>query len=128
LGLSLYDGIFEMYVIATWILGAVSVLGVAGTVAAFIFFPTIAAPIAGKVTQVLLGCKACLIAAAFVCIALGSYWYGRHGEYDKGHTAAVAEIAAEDAQALARATEKRAEWKKCRTNNGTWNQSTGECK
>ena|SRR6266851_5426563 len=116
-----------MYVIATWVLAAVSVLGVGGTIAAFIFVPTIAAPIASKVVAVLLGCKTCLLVAAFVAVALGSYWYGRHGEYDKGHTAAVAEIAAEDANAIKNALDARNVWKECQTKNGTWNQSTGEC-
>jgi hypothetical protein len=117
-----------MFVIATWVLGAVTTLGVAGTVAAFVFFPTVAAPILAKVTSTLLGCKTCLLVAAAVAIALGSYWYGRHGEYDKGHTAAVAEIAAEDQAALSRAVEARNLWKECRAKSGTWNQSTGECK
>lgn len=115
-------------VILTWILGVVSVLGVGGTVAAFIFFPAVAAPIAAKVTQAVLACKACLVVAALVAVALGSFWYGREGEYGKGHTAAIAEIAGEDAAALANATAKRNVWKECKARDGTWNQSTGVCK
>lgn len=115
-------------VILTWILAAVSVLGVGGTIAAFIFFPTVAVPVLQKVVAVVLACKACLVVAALVAVAIGSFWYGREGEYAKGHTAAIAEIAAEDAKALANATEKRAVWKECRARSGTWNQSTGVCK
>jgi hypothetical protein len=117
-----------MYVIATWILSIVGVLGVAGTVAAFIFFPAIAAPIAAKVTQAVLACKTCLVIATMVGVALGSYWYGRHGEYDKGHAAAIAAIASEDASVIANALEKRNVWKECRARNGIWDQATGDCK
>lgn len=115
-------------VILTWVLAAVSFLGVGGAIAAFIFFPTVAAPILEKVTQAVLACKACLVVAALVAVALGSFWYGREGEYDKGHTAAIAEIASEDAAVLKAATAKRAIWQSCRARNGTWNQSTGVCK
>lgn len=117
-----------MYEIATWVLSIISVFGVAGTIAAFIFFPAIAAPIASKVTTAILACKTCLIVAAFVAIALGSYWYGRHGEYDKGHKAAIAAIASEDAATIANALAARNAWKKCRDESGTWDQSTGRCK
>lgn len=115
-------------VILTWIVSIVGVLGIGGTVAAFIFFPTVAVPVVEKITQAVLACKVCLVVGALVAVALGSYWYGRHGEYSRGHMAAIAEIAAEDAKTLANATEKRNVWKECRARNGTWNQSTGECK
>lgn len=117
-----------MYVIATWILGAVGVLGVAGTVAAFIFFPAVAAPILEKVTATLLACKTCLVIAALVGVALGSFWYGREGQYDRGHAAAIAEIASEDAGAISDALTMRNVWKECRARNGAWNQATGDCK
>jgi hypothetical protein len=117
-----------MYVIATWVLGVVSALGVTGTIAAFIFFPTVAAPILGKVMQAVLACKTCLVVAALVGVALGSYWYGRHGEYDKGHAAAIAAIASEDAATIANALASRNVWKECRARNGVWNQATGDCK
>lgn len=117
-----------MFVAATWVLSVVSVLGVAGTVAAFIFFPAVAAPIVGKVTSAVLGCKTCLVVAALVVASLSSYWYGRHGEYEKGHAAAIAAIASEDAAALKLATEKRAAWKECRQRDGEWDQTRGECK
>lgn len=115
-------------VILTWVLSVVSVLGVGGAIAAFVFFPTVAAPILSKVTEWVLACKTCLVIAALVIVALASFWYGREGEYDKGHTAAIAQIAAEDATALRQATEKRAVWQECRARNGEWNQSTGDCK
>lgn len=113
--------------LTTWILAAVSVLGTGGAIAAFVFFPTIAAPILEKVVGVLLACKTCLVVGLLVAASLGSYWYGRHGEYDKGHKAAIAAIAAEDAAVLKDANEKRAVWKDCRARNGAWDQSTGEC-
>lgn len=115
-------------VVLTWLLGAVSVLGVGGTIAGFIFFPTVVAPIVAKITEKVLACKVCLVVAALVGVALGSFWYGREGEYDKGHVAAIAAIAAEDAATIADATEKRNVWKDCRARNGVWNQATGECK
>ena len=113
--------------LTTWIVAAVSVLGGGGAIAAFIFFPTVAAPILEKITATLLSCKVCLAVAALIAVALGSYWYGRHGEYAKGHAAAIAAVASEDAAVLKDATEKRAVWKQCRTRGGSWNQSTGEC-
>ncbi len=112
----------------SWILGLVSILGGAGTIAALVFAPAIAVPILERIVKVLLGCAVCLWVSLVIFTALGSYWYGRHGEYERGHTAAIAEIAAEDAQAIARAVEKRNAWKECRTNSGTWDQTTGECK
>lgn len=115
-------------VFLTWVLGVVSALGIGGTVAAFIFFPTIAAPILEKVTTAVLACKTCLIVAALVGVALGSYWYGRHGEYDKGHVAAIAEIASEDAATIANARSARNAWKECRDKSGTWDQTKGRCK
>lgn len=117
----------NIYTLATWILAAVSVLGIGGTIVAFVFFPTVAAPILAKVTAVLLACKTCLVVALVVAVALGSYWFGRRGEYDKGHAAAIAEIASEDAATLANAQKARAIWKDCRARSGNWNQSTGEC-
>lgn len=115
-------------VILTWLLGAVSVLGVGGAVAAFIFFPTVAAPILEKVTGALLACKTCLWVALVVGCSLASFWYGRDGQYAKGHKAAIAEIAAEDAVALKDATEKRAAWKECKARSGEWDQTRGDCK
>lgn len=115
-------------VILTWVLAAVSVLGVGGTIAAFIFFPTVAVPVLQKAVATVLACKACLVVVALVAVALASFWYGRRGEYQAGHTAAIAEIAAEDAATLSAAREKRAVWQECRTRGGEWNQTTGECK
>lgn len=115
-------------VLLTWLLAIVSVLGVGGTIAAFVFFPTVAAPILEKVTAAILACRTCLVVAALVAVALASFWYGREGEYDKGHAAAIAAIASEDAATLKAATEKRAAWQECRARDGTWDQTRGECK
>jgi nitrate/nitrite transporter NarK len=118
-------------ILLTWILGIAGTLGTAGTIAAFIFFPTIAAPILAKVTQAVLACKTCLIVAAFVIATLGAFWYGHHGaaeEFGKGWSAAIAAIASEDANAIQDATDKRTVWQECRAKNGAWDQSTGECK
>lgn len=115
-------------VILTWVLGVVGTLGVGGAIAAFVFFPTVAMPIAKGVVEVVLSCKPCLWVALVVAVAIGCFWYGRDGEYDKGHIAAVAEIAAEDEKAVANALAKRTEWEECRQSNGAWDQSRGECK
>jgi apolipoprotein N-acyltransferase len=111
----------------SWVLGIVSVLGVAGTVAAMVFVPTVAIPVLTRIVTALLGCKICLVVMLLVGTALGSYWYGRHGQYERGHAAAIAEIAGEDKAALDHATEKREVYIKCKTHSGSWNQSTGEC-
>lgn len=118
----------NLYVVTTWVLSVVSVLGVGGAVAAFIFFPAVATPILSKVTAALLACKTCLVVALVVVTALASFWYGRDGQYAKGHTAAIAEIAAENEAALSAAVTKRAAWKECKARNGEWDQTTGECK
>lgn len=112
----------------TWVLTIISALGVAGTVAAMVFVPTVAIPILTRITTALLGCKICLVVMLLIGTALGSYWYGRHGQYERGHAAAIAEIAAEDETAINHATEKREVWRQCRASNGSWDQSTGECK
>lgn len=117
-----------LFTLATWFLAALSFLGVGGTVVALIFFPTVAMPIMEKVVATLLSCKKCLYVAAFVLSVLASYWYGYHGEYNKGYDGALAAIAREDAAAIQAATEKRDVWKACRQQSGTWDQSTGECK
>lgn len=118
----------SIFTLATWFLAVVSVLGVGGTVVALVFFPTVAMPLIEKIVQWLLSCGKCLTVAGFVLVALGSYWYGRHGEYDKGYEGALAAIAKEDNAAIQRATEMRSVWKECRQRNGEWDQSTGECK
>lgn len=117
-----------LFSLATWILAITSVLGVGGTIAAMVFFPTVAAPLLEKVVQWLLGCAVCLWVALVVFSSLGSYWYGYHGEYKKGYDGALSAIAAEDSEAIQAATEKRSVWKECRQKNGEWDQSTGECK
>jgi hypothetical protein len=106
----------------------IGTLGIGGAVAAFVFFPAVAAPIISAVTCGVLGCKPCLVAALLILVALASFWYGRAGQYERGHAAAIAEIAAEDSHTIARALEKRGEWQKCRTGGGTWDQTTGACK
>lgn len=118
----------SIFTVTTWLLGIVSVLGLGGTVVAFVFFPLTAMPILEKVLSAALACKKCLYIAAFVLSALGAYWCGYHGEYNKGYDGALAKIAAEDSDAIQRATEMRSVWKECRAHNGEWNQSTGECK
>lgn len=114
-------------VILTWVLGLLGVGGVAAVIAGAIFFPAVAVPIAEQVLKVLFGCKPCLLVLAFVAVALGSFWYGRAGQYEAGHAAAIAEIAAENEETISRALEKRNEWQKCRTGGGAWDQTTGRC-
>lgn len=118
----------NIFTIATWLLSIIGTLGIGGAVVAYVVFPTVALPIIEKVAGVLLGCKWCLIVTAFVLSILASYWYGHHGEYAKGYDAALSAIAAEDNAAIQRATEMRSVWKECRSRNGEWDQSTGECK
>lgn len=115
-------------VVLTWVLGTLATFGGVGTAVAMIFFPLTAAPILQKIVSAVIGCKSCLIVTAFVVVAIGSYWYGHAGEYDRGHAAAIAEIAAENADTIARATEKRTVWRDCKVRSGQWDQSTGECK
>lgn len=58
---------------------------------------------------------------------LTAYGVWHHKVYRSGYTRAIADIAAEDEKAIARATEKRSVWSDCRARNGRWDQSTGTC-
>ncbi len=81
-----------MMEIMPWVLGIVSVLGVAGTIAAVILFPAVVIPILEGVVAWIMKCKPCLYAILLVAACSAAWWYGHH-------TAVVAcredEIAAE---------------------------------
>jgi hypothetical protein len=57
-----------------WIIPIVGVLGVGGTIAAAIFFPSIVIPI----LQSIMRCKPCLYALAVIVAMSGSWWHGNH--------------------------------------------------
>lgn len=63
-------------------------------------------------------------------IALGAgggalVWH--HKVYQSGYNAALADIAEENDEAIARAVAKRNVWKDCRSRGGTWDQTSGTC-
>jgi hypothetical protein len=55
----------------------------------------------------------------------GLAWH--HQVYQSGYAGALSDIAEENAQAIARAVERRRAWSDCRARDGHWNQSTGGC-
>ena len=61
-----------------WILGIVSVLGVAGTIAAAVLFPAVVIPVLQRIVAAVLGCKPCLYALAVVALMAASWWHGHH--------------------------------------------------
>lgn len=62
----------------SWILGIVSVLGIAGTIAAVILVPAIAIPILQSIVAQILRCKPCLYVLAVIGMCIASWWYGHH--------------------------------------------------
>lgn len=63
-------------------------------------------------------------------IALGAggtaiVWH--HKIYQSGYDTALADIAEDNAETIARAVAKRNVWKDCRARNGQWDQTTGKC-
>lgn len=67
--------------ITTWIGAAIGTLGIAGTIAAMIAFPTVVIPVLQSVVSAILKCRPCLIALVFFASVSGAlyggYWYGR---------------------------------------------------
>jgi hypothetical protein len=66
-----------------WIVGIVSTLGLAGTIAAVILVPGVAIPILKKVTGAILKCKPCMAALAAIALLFAGALYGIHVERAK---------------------------------------------
>jgi hypothetical protein len=84
--------IHTAYIILTWIVGIVAVLGPIGAIAAFFLIPTVAVPIMTKFATAFLGCTRCVVATVFVIAGVGSYWVGH---YDAASDCKEAQIAAQ---------------------------------
>jgi hypothetical protein len=67
------------------------------------------------------------IAAGLAIAVVTIYGLWHHEVFHAGYTKALADIAAEDSQAIERATGMRATWQACRARNGRWDQATGAC-
>lgn len=63
-----------------WILGIVSALGVAGTVAAVILVPGVAIPVLQRITAAILDCKPCMAVLAAIALLFAGALYGVHVE------------------------------------------------
>jgi hypothetical protein len=68
-----------------------------------------------------------LIGLGLLAAALTAYGIWHHEVYREGYTRALADIAAEDSRAIARATQFRQTWRECRDRGGRWDQSKGTC-
>jgi hypothetical protein len=66
-----------------WILGIVSTLGLAGTIAAVIAVPGVAIPILQAITRAILKCKPCLALLAAIALLFAGSLYGIHVERAK---------------------------------------------
>jgi apolipoprotein N-acyltransferase len=62
----------------SWILGVVSVLGVAGAIAAIVLVPAVAMPILQNIVARILSCRPCLYAVAIIAACITSWWFGHH--------------------------------------------------
>lgn len=117
-----------VFVAMSWLIATLGISGAAAAAAAAVYLgPAAALGLFGRLLAGFMACTRCVVAAVFVLATVGSYWVGRHGEYARGHHAALAEIAEENQAAIARATELRGAWRDCRSRNGQWDQSTGSC-
>lgn len=63
-----------------WIFAAVGALGVGGTIAAAIAFPTVVIPLVERIVSAFLKCRPCLIALVFVASIASAFFYGRSVE------------------------------------------------
>lgn len=61
-----------------WVLGIVSALGIAGTIAAAVFFPAVVIPVLQNLVSWLLRCRPCLYALAVAVLMAVSWWLGHH--------------------------------------------------
>lgn len=68
-----------------------------------------------------------IIALGLAGALLTAYGVWHHKVYQKGYVRALADIAAEDAGAINRATSMRQTWRDCRDRGGRWDQSEGRC-
>jgi hypothetical protein len=62
----------------TWIVAVIGTFGVAGTIAAAIFFPAVVIPVLENLVTWLLRCKPCLFAMAIAGACFASWWFGHH--------------------------------------------------
>ncbi len=117
-----------IFVCATWLIGTLGVVGAAAAVAGTVFLgPAAMMAIVQPILARFITCARCVATVVFVLSTVGAYWVGHHGEYGRGHKAALAEIAAEDSAAIGRATEMRKTWRGCRDRGGHWDQTEGTC-
>jgi hypothetical protein len=119
----------NIFIGLTWLIATLGIGGAAAAVVAAVFLgPAGAIAIVEPILARFLACTFCVIATTFVIATVFAYWVGREGEYDRGYARAIAAIAGEDKDAIARATEKRGVWEQCHARNGQWDQTTGECR
>jgi membrane protein implicated in regulation of membrane protease activity len=117
-----------LYQTVTVLLAVVAVLGPIGTMAALIFAPAIAGPFISKAVSGFLGCKVCIVVAAFIVASVVSFWIGHHEAYQKGVDDTVAAVARGDAKLVGRAKAARSKLLNCQEQDRTWDQSTGACR
>lgn len=67
-----------------------------------------------------------ILVAVVAALGIG-YGVWHHKVFKAGYVRALADIAAEDAAALKRATDMRQTWRACRDRGGRWDQATGGC-
>jgi hypothetical protein len=67
------------------------------------------------------------LAGALALAVLGAYGIWHHKVFQSGYDRALADVAAEDARAIGRATDLRSTWLACRKTGRRWIQSEGKC-
>ena len=70
--------------------------------------------------------KLIIVGAAAFAIAASATWWSVH-QYNKGYSAAVAAIAAQDKEAVDAINVVRDTMRECRATGGVWSQAGGVC-
>lgn len=70
--------------------------------------------------------KLIFLGAVAFAIAAGGTWWSVH-QYNKGYSAAVAAIAAQDGEAVNAVNAVRDTMRECRATGGLWSQASGVC-
>ena len=71
--------------------------------------------------------KSLAVTGAVLLMLSAAYGVWHYKVYQRGYQRALADIAAEDRQAIAGATELRKTFRACRERAGRWIQSEGKC-
>ncbi len=67
-----------VFVILTWVVGAVATVGPVAVIVGLIFFPAVIVPLISRLAKAFMECVPCIVAVSCVLACLGAYWVGHH--------------------------------------------------